>query len=158
MSSLEETKGIDSIYEFATPPLDVDDSAEVKEVVQMGNLHGLSNRSLKVQVTTGGPGLAQQEGSPRGFSPASLAHMKEVQNLPKQQGGVGMLKKTLFDHAAHAIVEEKMVTFPISHVTAEPKVQWSSLVHAPPQEASHCSPPSHASDCPEKVKTSQMEV
>lgn len=50
--------------------------------------------------------------------------MKEVQNLPKQQGGVSTVKKNFVDHAAHAVEEEKMVTCPVSYAVAEPKAQW----------------------------------
>lgn len=39
--------------------------------------------------------------------------------------GVSTVKKTLFNHAAHGIEEEKTQSSPVSHAAAVPKAQWS---------------------------------
>lgn len=147
--------GIPVDYELNVDPLDVDNLDEVRKLALLSTLCGLSKKSPKVHVTAGGPKLTQKEGSQHGFFPASRAHMKEVQSLPKL---VGMVKKTLFDHTAHAIEKEKSVTSPMTHVVAEPKPQWSSFILTPPQIVYCHSLPLHVIGRPERVTASRLQV
>lgn len=50
--------------------------------------------------------------------------METVQNLPKQHGGVGMVKKALFSCTARAVQEEKTVSSTVTHAVSDPKAQW----------------------------------
>lgn len=61
--------------------------------------------------------------------------MAAVRILPKQQGGVGMVSKTLYSQAAHGIQEEKVVFTPSTPEVTELKVQQTSVTRTPGQAA-----------------------